>query len=117
VLKAKYYANSEVLEAKPNARMSYCLRSILRGLELIKKGMIWCVGDGDNLNIWKDPWIPRDFSKKPITPRGATLITRVFELIDPVVGGWDYELVKEIFWPEHAKLILALPTHEGMEKH
>jgi hypothetical protein len=37
VLKAKYYANSEVLEAKPKAGMSYCWRSILRGLELIKK--------------------------------------------------------------------------------
>jgi hypothetical protein len=75
--------------------------------------MIWRVGDGCNLNIWKDPWILRDFSRKPITPRDATLITRVSKLIDPVVSGWEYELVNEIFWPEDAELILALPVHEG----
>jgi hypothetical protein len=77
--------------------------------------MIWRVGDGCNLNIWKDPWILRDFSRKPITPRDATLITRVSKLIDPVVSGWEYELVNEIFWPEDAELILALPVHEGRE--
>lgn len=115
VLKAKYYANSNVIDTKPKDGMSYCWRSILRGLELIKKGMIWRVGDGYNLNIWKDPWLPRDFSRRPITPRGASLLTRVSELFDPVVGGWDRDLVQETFWPEDAALILAPPMHEGRE--
>jgi hypothetical protein len=72
ILKAKYYANSSVLEAKPKRGMSYTWRSILRGLEVMKMGMIWRVGDGRNLKIWFDPWIPRELSRRPITPRGVT---------------------------------------------
>jgi hypothetical protein len=43
--------------------MSYSWRSILGGLEIVKKGMIWRVSDGAGLSIWSDPWIPRDFSR------------------------------------------------------
>lgn len=88
VLKAKYSANTNVLEAIPMVGMSYCWRSILQEVELVKEGMIWQVGDGDNLNNWKDPWIPRHFSRTSMTPRGANLITRVSELIDLVVLFW-----------------------------
>jgi hypothetical protein len=55
ILKAKYYANSTILDAKPKRSMSNTWRSILRGLEVMKMGMIWRVGDGRNLKIWSDP--------------------------------------------------------------
>jgi len=35
VLKAKYYANSSVLDAMPKSNMSYTWRSIIRGLDVI----------------------------------------------------------------------------------
>lgn len=60
VLKAEYFPNSTVLEAKPKAAMLYTWRSVLRDIELVKKGMIWRVGDGVGLKIWDDPWLPRD---------------------------------------------------------
>ena len=57
----------------------------MRGIELMKKGLTWRVGDGENLNVWQDDaWLPRDMSRRPITPRGADLIRDVAELIDPV---------------------------------
>lgn len=67
----------------------------------MKKGTIWRLGDGVGLNIWYDPWIPRDFSRQ------------VAELIDPYTGSWDVTLVWDCFWEEDAKLILALPVHQG----
>jgi hypothetical protein len=45
VLKAKYFANTSVLEAKPKAGMSYTWRSVLRGLEVMKQGMLWRIGE------------------------------------------------------------------------
>lgn len=113
VLTAKYYPNTSVLEAKQKSGMSYTWRSILRGTELVKKGMIWRVGDGVGLNIWSDPWLPRDAARRPITPRGATLLTEVSELIDPASGTWDVQLVKDVFWEEDSEVILALPVHGG----
>jgi hypothetical protein len=115
ILKAKYCANSLVLEAKPKRGMSYTWRSILRGLEVMKMGMIWRVGDGRNLKIWSDPWIPRELSIRPITPRGGNILTYVEYLIDPGTGSWDVELVRDVFWEEDAKLILALPVNEGRD--
>jgi hypothetical protein len=115
VLKAKYFATCSVLEARPKASMSYSWRSILRGLEIMKNGMIWRVGDGVGLNIWSDPWLPRDFSRKPMTPRGPNLLSEVAELMDPYTGSWDVALVWDYFWEEDAELILALPVHQGRD--
>lgn len=83
VLKAKYFESCSVPEAKPKNGMSYSWRSILRGLDFVKKGMIWRVGDGVGLNIWSDPWIPRDSLRRLFTPRGSNMLSEVVELIDP----------------------------------
>ena len=69
-----------------------------RSLELVKQGMIWRVGDGHNLNIWTDPWLRCDWSRRPITPRGSNIITEVSDLINPITGDWDQQLVNDIFW-------------------
>jgi hypothetical protein len=82
---------------------------------VIRKGMIWRVGDFCNLNIWRDPWLPRGISRRPITPRGTCLLSQVAELINPVTGEWDVQLVKEVFWEEDSAVILALPVHEGRD--
>jgi hypothetical protein len=51
VLQAKYYPGCTCLEAQARPGISYSWRSILGGVELLKKGLIWRVGDGENLNI------------------------------------------------------------------
>ena len=68
-----------------------------------------------NLNMWSDPWIPRDLSRRPITLRGTVLLRDVSELMDPATGGWDATLVRDIFWEEDAKVILSIPIHAGRE--
>ena len=52
VLKAKYFSQTSVLEAEPQSGMSYTWRSILRGLDILKEGVVWRVGDGENINAW-----------------------------------------------------------------
>jgi hypothetical protein len=68
------------------------------------------VGDVRNLNIWT-----RDRSRRLITPRGNNLLTGVYELVDPMTGEWDRELIEDMFWEEDVRLILAWPIHEGRE--
>jgi hypothetical protein len=77
--------------------MSYTFRSILRGVELLKEGLVWRIGDGSNVNIWDDPWLPRDGALKPITPRRQCIYTKVSELISPITSQWDVQLVTENF--------------------
>jgi hypothetical protein len=39
--------------------MSYTWWGILKGMELLKEGIIWRVGDGEDSDVFADPWIPR----------------------------------------------------------
>ena len=89
--------------------ISYSWRSLLRGLRALENGIIWRVGDGTQIRIWEDLWIPAGVTRCLRTPRGATLHTRVAELIDPVTGNWDHLLVNDTFWEEDATNILAIP--------
>lgn len=98
--------------------MSYKWRSVLKGLKLLKEGIIivWRGGNGDNISIWNDNWIPREGSGKPMTTtRGQNLLHTVSALIDPIVGDWDIALVKQTFCDEDADLILKIPICEGVE--
>lgn len=84
ILKAKYFPNTSLLSAKLKDGCSYTWRSIMQGVEVLRDGVIWRVGNGQSINIWEDLWVPRDMTRKPITPRGRNLLQRVDELIDPV---------------------------------
>jgi hypothetical protein len=115
VLKAKYYPQTSTLEAKPTQGMSYTFRSILKGVELAKEGIVWRIGDGSNVNICSDHWLPRDDALKPITPRRQCVLTKVNELIDPVNGQWDEQLVRDTFWQIDADVILSIPIREDFD--
>lgn len=82
---------------------------------IVRKGVIWRIGDGNNIEIWRDPWLPRDNNRRPITPRRQVLLRYVSELINPITGEWDKELVHDVFWEEDAKIILALTVHQGRD--
>lgn len=69
----------------------------------------------ENIKIWEDPWIPREWTRRPTTQRGRHLLNRVCELIDPYTNGWDVDLVLQMFNEDDAKAILAIPVHPDLE--
>jgi hypothetical protein len=72
VLRAKYFPNGYLLATAPTSGMSYVWRSILKGLQVFKEGMIWRVGDGRNIRIWDDPWFPSGVTRQPTTHKGES---------------------------------------------
>ena len=90
--------------------ISYSWRSIVRSLQALKEGLIWRVGDGSQINIWLDHWVQNVVNRRPITPRGHTILSKVSELIDPITGDWDKALVQDVFLEEDMKHILAIPV-------
>ncbi|KAF5468500.1 hypothetical protein F2P56_012646, partial [Juglans regia] len=69
ILKQKYFNKGDLLEAKLGTRPSFAWRGIHAGLTLLKKGLIWRVGNGHKINIWQDRWIPSLPAQKILTPR------------------------------------------------
>lgn len=115
VLKAKYFPDSTILHCTARDGISYTWRSILQGVQLLKEGVVWRVGNGTSLNIWSDPWIPLGVTRRPATPRVHSLLTKVADLINPITGMWDELLVKDTFWERDAEIILSMVTDENSE--
>lgn len=109
VLSAKYYPNGDILSAGPNKGSSYTCQSIVSGIQTFKRGCIWRVGTGSKIDIWQDPWIPTSENRRVITPRGATLLGKVEELIDPHTGQWDADLIGSVFSPVDVRRIMQIP--------
>lgn len=116
VLSAKYFPDGQLLRAKSRNGISYAWRSILKGIKMLNKGVIWRVGDGRQINIWKDPWIPRGASRRVSSVRGRNhLITKVEELINPATNSWDEGLLNQTLNQDDVNEILKIPIHENQE--
>lgn len=116
MLAARYFPNGSLLEAIPCAGISYTWRSIIKGIQLLKKGIIWRVGNGERIKIWTDQWIPRGSTRRPNTPKGNHLVDKVADLINPITNQWDMQLVQQTFSAEDANLIMRIPIQEDTEE-
>lgn len=67
VLRGKYFVGGNVLNGSLGSSPSFVWRSLLRGMELIDKGLIWRIGDGVSVNVRKKNWIPRPSSLKRLS--------------------------------------------------
>jgi hypothetical protein len=112
VLRAKYFSNGDLLTAKPVVGMSYVWRSILKGLEVFKEGIIWRIGDGTRVNIWQDPWFPRGVTRQPSTHKGDCDLEMVSELIDASTCTWNQSLINQHFHPDDVLIILSIPLRD-----
>jgi hypothetical protein len=111
VLRAKYYPHGDILKAGPKAGSSFMWQSIFAGVATFKRGYVWRVGNGEKINMWQDPWIPSSPDRKLITPRGASIYTKVSDLIDPVSEQWDEEVLRSLLSPVDVNRILQIPLH------
>ena len=59
IMDAKYYLGSNILYAQLGTRHTYAWRSIHNYCDLLKEGLVWRIGNGTQVRIWKDRWIPR----------------------------------------------------------
>ncbi|XP_060959162.1 uncharacterized protein LOC133030439 [Cannabis sativa] len=58
ILKARYFKHSDFLNAPVDHNSSFTWRSLLWGRQLLKKGLVWKIGDGINVPLSAPNWIP-----------------------------------------------------------
>lgn len=107
VLKAKYFPNGSLIDTTFSSNVSPTWRAIIYGLELLKKGIIWRVDNGQSIRMWRDPWIPRDHSRRPMTMRGNCRLKWVSDLIGQD-GTWDVAQIRRCFLNIDIELILSI---------
>jgi hypothetical protein len=84
-------------------------------VELLKEGLIKRVGNGASTNIWHDPWVVREGNPYVISPKHNNLVDQVADLINPVSGDWDKELVRDCLWTADVVHVLQMPVRGNLD--
>ena len=75
VFSAKYFPNGNILEAPIHPKCSYAWRSILQARDVINKGAMWRVGNGELIDVWKHQWLLDPSCSKIVSPRAGSPVT------------------------------------------
>lgn len=87
ILKEKYFPNEEFLQAQLGRRPSFAWKSIFQANEVLEGGLVRRVGNGENIRIWGDPWLPSLYPNMLYSPhQGWDPEARVSALIDQATG-------------------------------
>ena len=57
IFKARFFPDCSILEARAVVG-SYAWKSLLNVRDVVRKGMIWLVGNGESVRIKGDRWMP-----------------------------------------------------------
>jgi hypothetical protein len=107
LMKAKYYPKGELTDTALIQNPSPCWQGITHGLELLKKGIVWKIGNGEKVRIWRDNWIPRGEFK--ITKNlSKSRLRKVKDIIDQDNREWKEDVVKQIFMAHDAEEVLKI---------
>jgi ribonuclease HI len=110
IMKAKYFPDCSILDARQGNKPSFIWRSIHNACHLVREGLIWRVGNGDTIRIWQDKWIPQKSTCMIQSPPVILEPTAtVKELMMEGAHEWNQILVNQIFSPDVAKIIFAIP--------
>lgn len=77
-------------------------------LELLKKGLRKNLGNGDNICLLRDSWLPRPMTFKTVTPSCENDNRRVKEFITST-GQWNLRKLSYHLYQEDVDLIVNIP--------
>ena len=98
------------MEAADSRMGSYAWKSIFRGRDIIQRGAIWRIGNGEKINIWQQRWLPRKHPPWQLTCSLESFENHTMDsLIDPVTRRWNEELVDGLFGVEDAEMTKKIP--------
>ena len=109
VLKAKYFPTSDFVHALIGHNPSYTWRSLISTQRLVIGGLRWRVGNGANIKVWQDKWLPWGSSHSVISPRMFLSVDmKVADLIDSTTAKWKFVVIDSLFIAHEAELIKSI---------
>jgi hypothetical protein len=114
LLKAKYYPNGSLTDTVFTGNGSPTWSAIEYGLQLLKKGIIWRVGNGAAIRAWRDPWIPREGGYQPRTAQGRCRYRWVSDFLLHN-GEWNMIRLHQYFALEDVSEILKIKPSKRNE--
>uniref|UniRef100_A0A803NFH1 Reverse transcriptase domain-containing protein n=1 Tax=Cannabis sativa TaxID=3483 RepID=A0A803NFH1_CANSA len=109
IFKARYYPNGSFLTASLGSNPSYVWRSILEAQKLVVSGVRWTVGNGRNIRVLGEPWLPDNVNPMVISTHPSLSNAKVENLLSIDGREWDIEILNDLFEPRDRELILKIP--------
>lgn len=117
LLKCRYFPNSSFMHASAEPGCSYTWRSLMSGREVLKRGLRFLVGNGEDILIWEDPWLPLPHHFKPFSlPMEGTGDWSVAMLIDNDNHVWLEDLVRDLFNEDEREMLSLMALSERRPK-
>lgn len=110
IMKARYYAHTDFLDATLGASPSFMWRSIMASQELVNQGCRRKIGDGKNTRVWQIPWLPcvkNGFFTSKFHNKLKDIV--VHNLMEEGHKGWDEDLLKDLCNDRDRELIQQIP--------
>ena len=88
----------------------------MQARDVINKGAIWRVGNGELIDVWKHQWLLDPSCSKIVSPRAGSPVTRVCDLSYPNIRIWDPWKLERCFLPWEAELVGRSLVSEGWDE-
>ena len=86
-------------------------KSIIKGREVIRRGGVWRVGDGQSIRIWRDNWLPVKQKPMIISPNLHTdPDATVSNFIDQESRTWSKDIMENSLLDFEASTTEKNPT-------
>ena len=115
VFKAKFFPNTSVMEVKVSPNALYAWKSLMKGHDVIKRGVRWRLGLGRSVYIWRDNWLSFKAALKVVLPKvEGSGLTMVSDLINPVYKMWNEDAIDRTFFAFEATTIKNIPLYRSI---
>ncbi|XP_039158851.1 uncharacterized protein LOC108959574 [Eucalyptus grandis] len=107
IFKGLYYHSTDFQSANRGSRPSWGWQSLLVGRDAIIPHVRWSVGDGRQIRIREDCWLPRGVIGGPAAREEPQLVA---DLIDPIHNSWNTSLLTSFLDDQIVAEVLTIPV-------
>jgi hypothetical protein len=117
IYKAKYYPQEDILKARIGSNPSYAWRSIWNSKDIVNKGSCWNIGNGQQIKVREDQWLPNLNGHKILYPdTGINNDVCVKDLMHGQALNWNQRIIDREFLEFERDMIKQLPIfHENVQ--
>ncbi|XP_010462992.1 PREDICTED: uncharacterized protein LOC104743634 [Camelina sativa] len=109
VYRARYFSDKSFMDAKLGYRPSYAWRSIMFGRELLERGLMKSIGDGQTTNVWLDKWVSYGSPRRPFNKEITIDLCLKLSSLITEERTWNIQRLHDLFPPCDVTLIRSYP--------
>ncbi|KAM6566185.1 hypothetical protein CsatA_025313 [Cannabis sativa] len=112
---ARYFPHGSFLTATLGPNPSFVWRSILEAQSLVKHGSRWVIGDGKNISVLGEPWLPDEENPLIISNHPSLNNAKVCNLLSMDGSGREIDILEDLLVHRDVQLVQSIPFQSRPE--